>query len=107
MTTVTISDPTACRPSADADHNGARVMAQQISKSQFKARALEYFRQIEETGEILIITDRGQPCLEVRRFTPSIDPAHLGPLQRLRGSVLKFERPTDPAGDVDDWEALQ
>jgi prevent-host-death family protein len=32
-----------------------------ISKSQFKAKALELFRQVEATGEPLIITDNGQP----------------------------------------------
>jgi antitoxin (DNA-binding transcriptional repressor) of toxin-antitoxin stability system len=32
-----------------------------VSKSQFKARALEFFRQVETTGEPLIVTDHGEP----------------------------------------------
>jgi len=33
-----------------------------VSKSEFKARALEYFRKAERTGEPLITTDRGGRC---------------------------------------------
>ena len=29
----------------------------------------------------------------------------LDPLDRLKGSVKKFERPTDPATDPEDWDA--
>jgi antitoxin VapB len=32
-------------------------------------------------------------------------PHELEPLEKLKGSVKKFERPTDPAVDPDDWEA--
>ncbi len=36
-----------------------------ISKSKFKARALEYFREVERTGQALVITDRGRPVLRL------------------------------------------
>jgi PHD/YefM family antitoxin component YafN of YafNO toxin-antitoxin module len=38
--------------------------ANQVSKSEFKAKALEYFRQIEGSGESVIVTDHGKPALE-------------------------------------------
>lgn len=41
------------------------VMEVRVSKSEFKARALEYFRRFERTGELLILTDRGQPVLKI------------------------------------------
>jgi len=41
-------------------------MAAHISKSRFKANALEIFRTIEQTGEPVIVTDHGRPSLEVR-----------------------------------------
>ena len=72
----------------------------QISKSQFKARALELFRDIESTGETLIITDNGRPALEIR---PYRKPAN-NPLELLKGTVLRYERPTEPIDD-DAWEA--
>lgn len=57
-----------------------------ISKSQFKPRALEFFREIESTGRPLIITDNGVPKLEIRPYQP---PANR--LEALRGSVIYFE----------------
>jgi antitoxin (DNA-binding transcriptional repressor) of toxin-antitoxin stability system len=74
-------------------------MPNRVSKSQFKARALEFFRQVETTGEPLIVTDHGQPKLEIRPYQSSAR----NPLDVLRGSVLRYDRPTDPVGD-DDWD---
>jgi prevent-host-death family protein len=74
----------------------------QISKSEFKAKALEYFRQVESTGESLIVTDHGRPTLELR---PYRDDAR-DPLDLLRGSLLRYDNPMDPVGE-DDWEAAQ
>lgn len=36
-----------------------------VSKSALKARMLEYFRQVEQTGEELIVTDNNRPVLRV------------------------------------------
>jgi antitoxin (DNA-binding transcriptional repressor) of toxin-antitoxin stability system len=76
-------------------------MKKTVSKSRFKAKALALFREIERTGEELIITDKGKPVL---RVTPLIEEPEEG-LRALRGSVLYFEDPTEPVG-LDDWEAL-
>lgn len=73
-----------------------------VSKSQFKARALEFFRQVEASGEAVVVTDHGQPTLEVRPYRPHTR----NPLDILRGSVLRYDNPTAPVGE-DDWEALQ
>jgi hypothetical protein len=76
-------------------------MPRQVSKSQFKAKALEFFRQVETNGEPVIVTDHGQPRLEVRRYQ---SPTRT-PLDALRGSVLRCSGPTEPVG-ADDWDAL-
>jgi len=73
----------------------------QVSKSQFKARALEFFRQVEASGEPLIVTDNGRPAVEVRRYRGD----NRTPLETLRGSVVAFDDPTDPVAE-DDWAAL-
>ncbi|MBS2024511.1 MAG: type II toxin-antitoxin system prevent-host-death family antitoxin [Deltaproteobacteria bacterium] len=36
-----------------------------VSKAALKARMLEYFRRVEETGEELVVTDRGRPVVRV------------------------------------------
>ncbi len=75
-------------------------MSNIISKSQFKSRALEIFREVEASGEPVIITDHGKPRLEIRCYRPVPSSA----LETLRGSVLRFDRPTDPVGE-EDWDA--
>ena len=72
-----------------------------VSKTQFKAKALEFFRQVEATGEPLVITDHGQPTLELRPYRQPLRE----PFEALRGSVLRYDGPTDPVGEGD-WDAL-
>lgn len=76
----------------------------EVSKSQFKAQALALFREIEATGDAVVITDHGRPALEVRPYRPP-ETGALPPLQALRGSVSHYEAPFDPVDD-NDWEAL-
>jgi hypothetical protein len=73
-----------------------------VSKSQFKAKALEYFRHVESTGNPMVVTDHGQPRLEVRPYR--VPNRH--PLDVLRGSVMYYKDPTAPVGD-DEWGALR
>ena len=40
-------------------------MANVISKNKLKARMLEIFRELEASGEELIVTDRGRPVLKI------------------------------------------
>lgn len=75
-------------------------MNTRVSKSEFKARALELFRQIEASGEPMVVTDHGRPTLEVRPYKPQAR----SPLEVLRGSLLHYDRPTAPVAE-DDWEA--
>jgi prevent-host-death family protein len=70
-----------------------------VSKSRFKARALDYFRQVERTGRPIVITDRGVPVLQVVPYRP--DPA--AALRVLRDSVVRYDAPTEPVGE-EDWE---
>lgn len=74
-------------------------METEISKSHFKAHALEIFRHIEKTGNPVVITDNGTPVLTVTKHQPSA-PA---PLTRLKGSVLRFDDPTAPVDET--WDA--
>lgn len=74
-------------------------MSNQVSKAVFKARVLELLRQVEATGESLVVTHRGRPVVEVRPFAvPDADP-----LAQLRGSVIAYADPTLPIG-ADEWE---
>ena len=76
-------------------------MQNEISKSQFKSKALEMFRQVETTGESLIVTDHGKPTIEIRKHHA----CERSPLELLKGSVVEYNAPTEPVGEGD-WETL-
>ena len=77
-------------------------MERLVSKSSFKAKALEYFREVESTGKELVITDHGKPVLKIVPY--SHDPAEA--LRSLRGSVVRYVDPLEPVG-LEDWESLR
>ena len=77
-------------------------MHKTISKSKFKPHALELFREIEKTGQELIITDHGKPVLKITPYAE--DPEAL--LKHLRHTVLKYIQPTEPL-PAQDWDTLK
>lgn len=63
-----------------------------VSKGKLKARMLEYFREVERTGEPLIVTDNGREVLEVRaiRSKEQVDDV----LAEIRGLLFSGSRST-------------
>lgn len=76
-------------------------MSKSISKSQFKPKSLAYLRDVEETGEALIITDRGRPVVRIEPYRPMHETLGL-----LRGCVTRYDDPTEPVTG-DDWESMR
>lgn len=75
-----------------------------VSKSRFKAKALEHLRDIERTGGELVITDRGRPVVKVVPYRTS-EPDEI--LRSLRGSVRKLVDPTRPAVPPERWKVIR
>ena len=73
-----------------------------ISKSQFKPKALEFFRRVQQTGHELVITEHGKPVLKIVPYVEDPEAA----LRALRGSVVAYRDPLEPVGE-EDWEALR
>ena len=73
---------------------------QHLSKSQFKPKALEIMRSVEQGGEPIIITDHGKPVLELKAYVSN----DIDPIERLKGSVVEFLDPFDPIA-ADEWES--
>jgi len=73
----------------------------EVSKTEFKAKALEILRQVEASGDPMVITDKGRPAVEVRRYRTD----QRSPLDHLRGSVVERSDPFAPIGE-EEWEAL-
>lgn len=74
-------------------------MQQEMSKSAFKAHALEVMRSVEETGENVVITAHGKKALVLTSYKDK----SVSPMEKLKGSVVQFDQPHDPIGE-DDWE---
>jgi len=77
-------------------------MGQMVSKSRFKPKALQYFRDVQTSGQELIITDHGKPVLKIVPYHEDTQII----LKELQNSVKRYDDPTEPVA-LDDWEALQ
>lgn len=75
-------------------------MQQIVSKSQLKAKILEYLRNIETEKQELIVTHAGKP---VAKIIPYKEKAVL---DSLRNTVIYFKDPTKSIAE-EDWEALK
>lgn len=73
-----------------------------VSKNVLKARMLEFFRQVEQTGEELVVTSDGLPVLRVVPYTrrESVEDV-FGDVQ---GRVLFLEDPDTPTST--EWPAI-
>ena len=60
-------------------------MVKTVSKGVLKAQMLAYFREVETSGEALIVTNNGQPVLKVIPYQPeaTVDEVFAG----LRGQL--------------------
>jgi antitoxin (DNA-binding transcriptional repressor) of toxin-antitoxin stability system len=70
-----------------------------VSKSALKARMLEYFRQIEETGEELVVTDNDRPVLRIVPFRRRVPAADM--FADVRGRIVYRDDVLTPT--TDEW----
>ena len=75
-------------------------MTATISKGKLKARMLEIFRQLEASGDELIVTDHGKPVLKIIPLKPKAAVAVL--FGELQGQVTYLEEIDTPT--VAEWE---
>jgi len=72
---------------------------ERVSKSVLKAKMLEYFRRVEETGEELVVTDNNVPVIRIvpiRKRRPASEV-----FAGLRGRVVYREDILSPT--TDEW----
>ncbi len=70
-----------------------------VSKSTLKGKMLEYFRQVEETGEDLVVTDNGRPVVKVVPIRARRPAAEL--FRDVRGRVVHHEDVLAPT--ISEW----
>lgn len=69
-----------------------------LTKTTFKAHALEHLRNVQATKKPLVILDRGKPVLKVVPYAANMEED----LAKFRGLLLRYDEPTAPVG-VEDW----
>lgn len=72
-----------------------------VSKSQFKAQALEYLRDVEQSKKSLLVTHMGKPVIKITPYNEDVTDV----LKQLQKSVISYKDPYKPVGE-DEWEAL-
>ena len=77
-------------------------MTNTISKNKLKSRMLEIFRQLEASGEELIVTDRNKPVLKIIPIKEKCTVADLfGPYQ---GRLTYHEDINQPT--ISEWDEV-
>ncbi|MDE2890134.1 MAG: prevent-host-death protein [Gemmatimonadota bacterium] len=70
---------------------------QSISKSKLKANMLRIFRELEDSGEELIVTDRGRPVLRIQPISRRKTVEEV--FGAIRGGVIYHEDVNLPTSD--------
>ena len=73
-----------------------------ISKSKLKAHMLQVFRQIEQTGEEVIVTDNNRPVLRIQPIVRKLDVDEV--FASYRGKVVIHEPLDTPT--TDEWDEV-
>ena len=78
-------------------------MQRTISKSKLKPQMLRIFREIEESGEGIIVTDRGRPTLKIEPIKKKLSVEEVfGP--EIQGKVIYYEDINTPT--IDEWSEV-
>ena len=73
-----------------------------ISKSKLKAQMLQIFRQIEQTGEEVIVTDNNRPVLRIQPLVQKRSVEEI--FAPYKGKVIFYEDPD--ASTRDEWSEV-
>lgn len=73
-----------------------------ISKSKLKARMLEIFREVEESGRELIVTDNGKPVLKIVPIKPKATVEEV--FGQYFGQIVFHEDINAPT--IDEWSEV-
>ena len=70
-----------------------------ISKSKLKANMLQIFRELEASGETLIVTDHNRPVLKIVPIRQGKSVEEL--FGQYQGQLIFYEDPNEPT--IEEW----
>ena len=82
------------------------MKARQVSAAEFKARCLRIIKEMNRDGGAVTITKRGQPVAMLSPV-PVSEETQSAFIGMMRGTVVKYESPFEPATPPSDWSALR
>ena len=85
------------------DH-GTFLAVKEVSVSKFKATCLELLREVQETGQSILITKHGNPVAEVHPPRPKRARSPIG-IMKGRGEILGDI--VSPAVPAEEWDGLK
>ena len=77
-------------------------MGRRIDAAAFEADCLRILDEVERSGEPVTVTKRGRAVAELKPVEKRERRSIIG---AMKGSVLRYDRPFDPAIDPDEWRA--
>ena len=76
-------------------------MRKTISKSELHSQMFQVFREIEASGQGIVVTDRGRPVLKIEPIPKKKSVEEVfGP--EIQGKIIFHEEPDTPT--IDAWE---
>lgn len=82
------------------------MAARRISAAEFKAKCLRIIEEMNHDRQPVTITNRGRP-VAVLSPMPETDARPSPFVGMMRGTVLQYEDPFEPAASPSDWSALR
>ena len=80
-------------------------MSKTIPASAFQAKCLRIINEMSQDGKPVTITNRGRPVAVLSPVRP--DQAERSIIGAMKGSVLAYEDPFQPAAEPSDWNAVR
>ena len=80
-------------------------MGKTIAASAFQAKCLRIINEMGHVGEPVTITNRGRPVAVLSPVRP--EQAEQSIVGAMKGSVLAYDDPFQPAADPTDWNAVR
>ena len=80
-------------------------MSKTIAASEFQAKCLRLINEMGQDGEAVTITNRGRPVAVLSPVRP--EQAERSIVGAMKGSVLAYDDPFQPAADSTQWNAVR
>ena len=80
------------------------MMEKSVTATRFKAECLKLIETMNRDGQPIVVTRHGKP---VARLTPAAEEKRPSIIGSMRGTVLRYDDPFEPAIAPEEWDAMR